>query len=84
MTKLIEMFNNLQNDKERWKFVIENKENFRIRLDNDQTTIIDKAVDDEETYHDDIQYDANFDDYIGNGQGAHTLLEVIGINSEAA
>jgi hypothetical protein len=83
MTELIKQFELLNNDAEKWQWIVDNKHlDFYIILDNDQTTICDNSINNEETYCDDIEYHANFEGFIGCNQGAIDLLSAIGIKSE--
>jgi hypothetical protein len=83
MTNLIKEFKALKNDQERWEWLIHNKDNgIKVILDNDMTSIVDKSIDNEETYSDDTTYHSNFEGYIGCDQGAIDLLKALGIESE--
>ena len=67
-------FQELTTDKDRWQWLIENKDvGFVVWLDNDNTYV--GAEDDEDFY-------VSFDDYVGSDQGTRVLLDVLGINSE--
>lgn len=78
MSKLIEDFNNLKNDKARWGFVLANKSKLRLSLDNDDTMVIDdNASDDDENNY------GSFDNYIGWSDGVITLLGAIGVDADS-
>ena len=67
-------FKNCSDDTERWKFVLEHKDIVEIRLDNDETYVIVKGIE-----NDDIM---NFAEFIGWEPGVWNLLEAIGIDAE--
>ncbi len=78
MSKLIEEFNKLENDKARWGFVLVHKSKLRLSLDNDDTMVIDDSAseDDENNY-------GSFDDYVGWSDGVITLLKAIGLDADS-
>ena len=78
MSKLIEDFNKLENDKARWGFVLANKSKLRLSLDNDDTMVIDDnaSEDDENNY-------GSFDNYVGWSDGVITLLNAIGLDADS-
>ena len=84
MEKLIAIakkWNSLNNDKERWKYILSHKTELCLMLDNDLTS---------PAFHPSII--ENFNDYfpelndfhndIGNSGGIHELMEVLGIKAE--
>ncbi len=78
MSKLIEEFNSLENDKARWGFVLAHKSKLRLELDNDDTMVIDdNASDDDENNY------GSFDDYVGWSDGVITLLNAIGLDADS-
>ena len=78
MSKLIEEFNKLENDKSKWGFVLAHKSKLRLSLDNDDTMVIDdNASEDDENNH------ASFDDYVGWSNGVITLLNAIGLDADS-
>tara|TARA_R110000772_G_scaffold260261_1_gene378179 strand:- start:359 stop:598 length:240 start_codon:yes stop_codon:yes gene_type:complete len=78
MSKLIEDFNKLENDKARWGFVLASKSKLRLSLDNDDTMVIDDnaSEDDENNY-------GSFDNYVGWSDGVITLLNAIGLDADS-
>ena len=74
MSNLIEEFEALKTDVEKWKFVIEHKDSLVIHLDNDGTFIRLRTNDEEW---------AAFDGYIGWSDGVFSLLKAIGVKAES-
>ena len=78
MSKLIEDFNKLENDKARWGLVLANKSKLRLSLDNDDTMVIDdNATEDDENNY------GSFDNYVGWSYGVITLLNAIGLDADS-
>ena len=87
MEKLIAIakkWNSLNNDKERWKYILSHKDELCLMLDNDTTSpafhpsIIPDYVDD----YDDFPELNDFHEYLGNSGGIDELMEVLGIKAE--
>ena len=78
MSKLIEEFDSLENDKARWGFVLAHKGKLRLLLDNDQTMVIDDSADDEDNNN-----VSNFVNYVGRSVGVIDLLHAIGIDTDS-
>ena len=78
MSKLIEEFNKLENDKVRWGFVLAHKSKLRLSLDNDDTMVIDDNASEE----DENNY-GSFDNYVGWSDGVITLLNAIGLDADS-
>ncbi len=82
---IAESWNVLKTDRDRWKYLLEHKEEYTLLLDND-ATIVNVHIPDEEMQgidYDDLdeQLDCDsFDDYLGWDDGVVTLLEVLGID----
>ena len=74
--KLFKDFNLLNSDEEKWKFVLENKDNgITIDLDNDFTEgVFDQDVD--------CEYPLKFKNYIGNSQGVRDLLAALRVKCQ--
>ncbi len=78
-------WNTLENDKDRWKHLLEHKEYYTLCLDND-ATFVEVPIPEEELQdfdYDDLDGHINcnsFDEWIGCDDGVVTLLEVLGIN----
>ena len=79
MSKLIEEFDALKNDKARWGWLLANKNKpLRLSLDNDDTMIIDdNASDDDDNNH------SSFDSYVGWSDGVIALLQSLGVDADA-
>ena len=82
---LINDFNELKTDKERFRFIIEHKGVFTLMLDNDQTIPIVSA----HVFYQLSQQDFEalpelneFDGYLGLFKGTFDLLDAIGVNCE--
>ncbi len=82
---IAEAWNALKTDKDRWKYLLEHKQEYTLLLDND-ATIVNVRIPEEEMqgidYCDldrDIDCDS-FDDWLGWDDGVATLLEVLGID----
>lgn len=75
LLNLLDDFKRLKNDKERWEFVIENKEHIMVNLDNDDTFITIIGYEDLEDCY------ADFDFYIGENDGVANLLDAIGVQN---
>ena len=73
MSKIINQFNKLSNDIEKWEFILANKDIITVHLDNDYTFI---------TVDCDSDYTGSFSSYIGWSDGVMDLLDVIGIKYE--
>lgn len=73
--KIVEAFNNLPNDVERWKWLKENQVKYGciVYLDNDDTFV---------TFLD-LKGIGQFNDYIGWSDGAFALLEAFGVTGES-
>jgi len=91
LLKLIEKFNRLDSDKDRFRFILEHKGVFKLNLDNDDTfttvsddTLLsigtDKWSADADDWNDKITND--FYSYLGWSDGVVALLEVVGIEAE--
>lgn len=65
-------------DLEKWKYVIDNKDQFKIMLDNDYTSIVLKNP----IHEDEFEFSVPFYDDIGDASGIIALLACIGIESE--
>lgn len=74
--QIVSEFNTLENDKERWTYVIQHQRFLTIHVDNDDTFItVGKQEDfDEWSWEDQEAATLRFDHYIGNSQGLVTLL----------
>lgn len=71
---LLQEFNKLKTDKEKWKWLMTNQgKGLVVMLDNDDTFVVDEN--DEETT-------GRFNEYIGWSDGVQILLDVIGIQAE--
>lgn len=92
LEKLIDEWNKLRSDIERYNFLLEHKRVFKLNLDNDDTfaTISDETfksigVDiysgEADEWNDKLKGD--FHDYIGWSDGIFVLLNVIGIIAES-
>ena len=92
LLKLIAKFNKLKSDKDRFRFLLEHKDVFKLNLDNDETftTVsdetfkslgIDKWSVEADDWNDKITND--FDDYLGWSGGVFNLLRVVGIKVES-
>jgi len=74
MNNLIEEFKAFKDDKQRWEWLINHKDQgVSLELDNDITMVI---CDESGEY-------ACFDDYIGYSAGVFDLMAAIGINCES-
>jgi len=74
MCNLFEGFNNLKTDVEKWKWVIDNQHlGFTVMLDNDDTFLS----------HPENNEIGEFDGYLGWSDGAISLLEALGVESES-
>ena len=71
---LIEQFNKLKKDQQKWQFVMDNKDKLRLMLDNDDTLVFDDDSDDV----------GRFGDYIGNSFGVMALLGLLKIKFDMA
>ena len=91
LLKLIAKFNKLKSDKDRFRFLLEHKDVFKLNLDNDETftTVsdetfkslgIDKWSVEADDWNDKITND--FQDYLGWHDGVVCLLNVVGITAE--
>jgi hypothetical protein len=77
--ELSDQFNKLQNDGEKWKWVLNNQDkDIVVMLDNDYTYAVFTNTNTEED-DDTILY---FDYYIGDSDGILILLEALGIKAE--
>jgi hypothetical protein len=77
MSKLLKEFEGLNNDKERWLWVLENKDKIFIELNNDITFVlptIECNENEEEEY-------TSFDNFLGDKDGVLDLLQALGINA---
>lgn len=82
MSELIKQFKALKNDKQRWQWVIENKDKgLRLELDNDCTIVIDTNIDERD--HDDVEYCSSFDGFVGWNECVIDLLQTIGIDADS-
>jgi len=71
-------FKKLTDDRERWQWLLDNKDaEYTVFLDNDDTFVAFGSTDD--INFDDVLY---FDDYIGWADGVEILMNVVGINAE--
>lgn len=69
-------FRNCKSDVERWNLIKNNQgRGLVVMLDNDTTFIVDTNVEDSELMY--------FDDHIGWGAGAYSLLKSIGIEADS-
>ena len=85
LIKLIDEFNTLKNDKDRFRFIIQHKGIFKLSLDNDQTwpAVADHiAAQFSEDVVEDLPTMNDFDGYLGWSDGVVSLLEVIGVKGE--
>lgn len=75
------IFDSLGTDKEKWTWVLNNKDKMElsVTLDNDNTLLI-FGEDEEEGEH---IYSA-FNDYLGHSYGVSELLSALGIESQGA
>ena len=87
MEKLIAIakrWNSLNNDKEKWRYILDHKDEVGLMLDNDDTyPVFHRSIvpDDIEDY-DDLPELEGFEWYIGNSGGIDELMEVLGIQAE--
>lgn len=73
--RLLNQFNTLNNDKDRWDWVKNNQDSgIIIMLDNDDTFGV--------ITNNNVDYIFQFDDYLGYSDGILSLLESFGINAE--
>ena len=72
--KLREEFAQLEDDSDRWKWVIRNKDkDFIVMLDNDYTFILFEG-----------EFKSfDFDHYVGWSEGVFDLLDALGVNAQA-
>ena len=91
LLKLIDQYNKLKSDEDRFRFLLEHKGVFKLNLDNDDTftTVsdatfrslrIDKWSVEADDWNDKITND--FHDYLGWHDGVVCLLKVVGITAE--
>ena len=74
--KLYEELNAIDNDVDRWVWVVENSDKVIVKLDNDETFVI--FIGDYEN-----KYYVCFDASIGRDYGIESLFEAIGITGES-
>ncbi len=72
---LIERFNALKTDREKWLLVIEHSRELTVMLDNDETFVV-------MTHSPDNFDSGRFRDSVGDMPGIGDLFEAIGINGE--
>ena len=81
-SELIKKFKALNNDKQRWIWLMAHKDKgLKLVLDNDDTVIVDTNFDPDEVDEDFVLH-ASFDSYIGYSEGVFNMLCVIGIEAE--
>lgn len=78
MSKIIDDFKVLKNDKDKWAFVLANKSKIRLELDNDDTIVVDDNASD-----DDEDNCASFAYYVGWSEGVITLLQSLGLDADS-
>ena len=78
MSNLLKEFDELNNDKERWLWVLENKDKVFIELDND-ITLVSSTIECEDG--EEVEY-TSFDEFLGNKDGVLDLLQALGINAD--
>lgn len=71
-------FHKLSNT-EQWRFLLENKEHFKVYLDNDYTFMLLKEDDEDDEDSDSYI----FRKHIGNSHGVFILLKELGIDVES-
>ena len=85
LQRIAERWNKLNNDKERWAYVLGHKDEIIIMLDNDSThpcyhdSVLPNGLED---YSEDVPNLNGFDSWIGNSPGIDDLMEVLGIQAE--
>lgn len=73
--KLLNEFNNLKNDVDRWKWILKNQnKHIKIMLDNDDTYGVFDHIEESPIFQ--------FDEYIGYDTGVLKLLKAVGIYAD--
>ena len=84
LKKIANNWNALKTDIERWKYILEHKDQIMVMLDNDDTIpvfcpgLIPGWIED----YDDLPSLNDFHQYLGNSEGVKDLLSVLGIKAE--
>jgi hypothetical protein len=78
--ELYKEFEALDNDVDRWKWVIENKEFVTVKLDNDDTFVIFR--DEEDLDWDEEGHIMDIMEYVGWSDGIFNLLRALGVAAE--
>lgn len=92
LEKLINEFNKIKEDGDRYRFLLEHKGIFKLNLDNDETFVtisdgtlkslkIDKYSVGEDEWNDKIT--GNFWTYLGWSEGVFILLDAVGLKAES-
>jgi len=85
LQRISKRWNDLANDKERWVYVLEHKDELVIMLDNDSAhpcfhdSVLPHGLED---YSEDVPDLNEFDRWIGNSPGLDDLMEALGIQVE--
>lgn len=82
LKRIAEKWNALNNDMERWEYLLSHKKEIALELDNDNTGCRfqeNMLPNDSDNY--DPPYLKNFDDWIGNSEGLYILFPILGIEA---
>ncbi len=79
-------WNDLENDKDRWEYMLKHKGKIGVMLDNDSTDarFRESIIPDDTEDYDDLPRLNSFDNWIGNDSGIYDLMSVLGIHAEGA